>query len=157
VAHVLSSRAFDVFDARALHLGLVRGADAARAVVLRIASIDAAPHTEALTVDARGPFEADRALADAYWRVHAAVSARVRAWEVEAPEGETLTVVRAFVFWEDAVRDTGAVDAFGRPLRLASLPRDLIELIDPRELVADGRRLPEDQEDWMTYVGRSAR
>jgi hypothetical protein len=37
------------------------------------------------------------------------------------------------------------------------LPSDLLELTDPRLLVADKRRLPEDVENWQTFVRENAR
>ena len=46
-------------------------------------------------------------------------------------------------------------DAFGRPLRLSVLPDELVALTDPRVVVADGTRLPEDIEAWVRFVRRS--
>jgi hypothetical protein len=43
-------------------------------------------------------------------------------------------------------------DAFGRRLRLSGLPGDLLMLVDPRAVVVEGTRLPEDNEDWAAWV-----
>ena len=45
-----------------------------------------------------------------------------------------------------------AKDAWGRPLRLSWLPEDLLAMTDPREVVVDGTRLPEDVDNWSTWV-----
>ena len=45
-----------------------------------------------------------------------------------------------------------ARDAWGRELTLDVLPMDLLEQTDPRQVVADGTRLPEDVQSWTRYV-----
>jgi hypothetical protein len=45
-------------------------------------------------------------------------------------------------------------DAYGRQLRLWRLPADLLALTDPRQVVAQGTRLPEDVESWSDYVAK---
>jgi hypothetical protein len=35
---------------------------------------------------------------------------------------------------------------------LANLPDNLLEQVDPRVVVADGARLPEDVVSWVSYV-----
>ena len=44
------------------------------------------------------------------------------------------------------------VDGFGRPLALSRLPRDLLEQLEPRKVVADATRLPEDLVSFGRYV-----
>ena len=63
--------------------------------------------------------------------------------------------------WDQAMAAAGkggavVTDAFGRPLRLAVLPDELVALTDPRVVVADGTRLPKDIEAWVRFVRRSA-
>ena len=54
----------------------------------------------------------------------------------------------------DAVRDSGrpVVDRYGVEVTLGVLPPELLTLADPRELVGDATRLPEDVVDWQVYV-----
>ena len=61
--------------------------------------------------------------------------------------------------WSDAIdacetRGEAVADAFGRRLRLHRLPDDLLALTDPRAVVIDGTRLPEDVDNWSDWVAR---
>lgn len=51
-------------------------------------------------------------------------------------------------------RKQGVTDAYGRRLRLHWLPSDLLALTDPRAVVVDGTRLPEDVESWPAWVAK---
>ena len=56
----------------------------------------------------------------------------------------------------DAVegRKESAKDAWGRRLRLHRLPSDLLALTEPRMVVINGTRLPEDTQNWAQWVAK---
>lgn len=150
--------AFDVFDARALSLGAIRGDNAAKAALLRVSTLpsdaagDAAVYASGYT-----PPEEEDALLARFYRVYAALVPRVRAWEADAPAGEVMTPERLVRIWDEALGDVEAagtppVDGFGRRLSVAVLPDALLAQIDPRLVVQDGTRLPEDVVDFRTWV-----
>ena len=61
--------------------------------------------------------------------------------------------------WEEALdrieeRGEQPVDAYGQRLRLSQLPADLLSLTDPRMVVIDGTRNPEDVENWAAWVAK---
>jgi hypothetical protein len=154
-------RAFDVLDATALSLGRVRGKNAAAATVLLVsqvpspAELDVSVHARAQT-----SFDPLAPLADRFYTVLEALYGEVRAFEKSAPKSEKLTPKKMLALWDQALASAkkkgGTVtDAFGRPLRLAVLPDELVALTDPRVVVADGTRLPEDIEAWVRFVRRS--
>ncbi len=154
--------AFGVLDATALSLGHIRGKNAAAATVLLVQSTPAPADIDA-TVSARGStsFDPLLPLADRFYRVLDALYKQTRTFEKTAPKDEKLTPDKMLGLWDKAVADAakkGAVtDAFGRRLALAVLPDNLIALTDPRLIVADGTRLPEDVEAWVPFVHRSSR
>ena len=55
-------------------------------------------------------------------------------------------------FKEEVKRFKQTTDVIGRPMKLELLPDELINLTDPRLVVADGTRLPEDIEAWTRFV-----
>ena len=82
---------------------------------------------------------------------------QARDWERSAPAEEQLTPPVQAELWRAALRtcrDRGEpiTDAYGRELRLHRLPHDLLVLTDPRAVVLDSTRLPEDIEDWIRWV-----
>lgn len=153
--------AFGVLDGAALAMGRVRGENAATAAVLRVSSVPTPPELDlVLNTSASGAFDAAGPLSDAFYAVLAELHALTRAWEEEAPEGEQMSPKRMAELWEDAVdavEEGGKIaprDAYGRRLRLRSLPPDLLALTDPRAVVLDSTRLPEDVEDWALWIAR---
>ncbi|MBM4369913.1 MAG: hypothetical protein FJ102_27130, partial [Deltaproteobacteria bacterium] len=58
--------------------------------------------------------------------------------------------------WESTLRVYPARDPFGRLLHLSVLPQNLLALADPRVMVSDAGRLPEDVENWPAYVAEEA-
>jgi hypothetical protein len=155
--------AFDAFDARALALGQVRGEHAALAAVLRISSVPTDPAgDERLYASATSTDDAEAALLTGFYRTYEALVPLVRAWEAEAPAGEVMDPARMVALWDaalDVVEAAGTppVDGYGRRLRLPVLPGDLLRQVDPRQVVADGTRLPEDVVDWERFVAREVR
>ncbi len=162
VRATVDREAFGRFDARALLTGRIAGENAVLATLQRIADIPATP-AEAEAVDAVGskPFDPVVPLTETFYELLSDARQRVSAWEEGAPEGELLTNERMVSLWntmlKERVRDELPVDdAYGRRLELHRLPSDLLELADPRLLVADKRRLPEDIEPWQAYVWEDA-
>lgn len=150
--------AFGSFDPRALTLGQVRGEAAAQAAVLRIGQIPM-DHAGDVAVGATAAGAPDTllALTEAFYRALARLVPKVRAWEGTAPEAERMQPARMVDFWNAALEDlraegNPAVDAFGRELTLDLLPPDLLAQVDPRQIVANGTRLPEDMLSWTRYV-----
>lgn len=156
----MRSPAFGVLDAAALALGRVRGANASAATVLRVSSVPAHVELDAsINASARPPFEPLEALTDHFYTVLTELHARAREWEERAPKDEQMTPRTMARLWEDALRACEArkepvTDAYGRRLRLGQLPEDLLALTDPRAVVIDGARLPEDIENWGAWVAK---
>jgi hypothetical protein len=85
--------------------------------------------------------------------------AQAAAWERAAKDGEKITPKVVAKLWESALdamekRQEPARDAWGRRLRLHRLPSELLALTDPRQLVLDATRLPEDIENWAAWVAK---
>jgi hypothetical protein len=154
--------AFGVLDSTALVMGRIRGANAAAATLLRVRGVPARAEGERpLSFSARTPFEPDVELTEPFYRVLSELTVRVRAWEESAPQGETLSPAGLARQWEQAVaaceqRGEKVTDAFGRRLRLSQLPPELLALTDPRAVVVDGTRLPQDIENWGAWVARES-
>ena len=153
-----SAPAFGTFDGQALALGRVRGANAAAAVVLRVTSIPEPPALDAVVSShAESHFDPVAELTDHFYIVLAELHAQTRKWEAAAPVGELMTPTTMAGLWKAALaackmRGEPVDDAYGRELRLARLPGDLLALTDPRAVVVVGTRLPEDVENWAAYV-----
>jgi len=147
-------------DGQALALGRIRGANAAAATVLRVTAVPDAPRLEAV-VDghAASAFDPLEELTDRFYGVLAELHVQARAWEARAPATEKMAPATMARLWRAALaaceaRGEQITDAYGRPLRLARLPADLLALTDPRQVVAVATRLPEDVENWSAWVGK---
>ncbi|MBA2320949.1 MAG: hypothetical protein H0V89_07330, partial [Deltaproteobacteria bacterium] len=155
--------AFGAFDPRALVLGQVTGENAARAAVLRITQIPADfAGEDRISASSRKEADTTSALVDGFWRVHAATASSTRSWEAAAPPGELLPPGRVAAWWSEALdaeeqAGRAPVDGFGRRLDLTVLPHDLLAELDPRRLVGDATRLPEDDVGWMRYIDEEVR
>ncbi len=159
----MRSPAFGILDAQALTLGRIQGAAAAAAVVVQVNTI---PTPEALDnyVSASGAthFDPVAGLTDTFYRALGALYAQVRQWERSAPKKEIMRPATMAKLWQAALTQAeseGAPvqDAYGRRLKLSVLPDDLLALADPRSIVVDGTRLPEDVENWIEWVREEAR
>lgn len=155
--------AFGSFDPRALALGQVRGENAAKAALLRVTSLpmDVAGD-ERTWASATVLHDDEEVRTRAFYRALEALIGEVRAWEDAAPDGELMTNAHIVELWGEVLAAEDAsgrpvTDAFGRSLTLDLLPSDLLEQVDPRRVVADGTRLPEDVVAWTTYVDREVR
>ncbi|MCY1074131.1 MG2 domain-containing protein [Archangium lansingense] len=161
-APTVSSPAFDVLDGTALAMGRIRGANAAAATLLRVSGVpqrDGGERRVSLSVSK--PFEPEVELTEPFYRVLSELAVQARAWEESAPQGETLSPAGMAKLWEKALeacekRGEAVTDAFGRRLKLSRLPPELLALTDPRAVVVNGTRLPEDVENWGAWVAREA-
>ncbi len=154
------SPAFGALDGVALVKGHLRGENARMATILRVGeppspeSLDAPVSVYGSNgVDVRG------AVVDPFFPILAELLRQERAWERDAPAEDRLTPARAarlFAQARSVVQEAGGTvtDAYGRPLRLSTLPADLLELTAPHAIATDGARLPEDLENWAQWVAR---
>ncbi len=149
--------AFGVLDAKALQTGQVSGDNAAQATVLRISGLPPSqPGSDSVNARNQGIPDVDTPLSEAFYGLYAEARKAVRAWEKSAPEGELMTAERMVRLWESTLAQHPARDPFGRPLHLSALPHDLLALANPRVMVSDAARLPEDVENWPVYVAEEA-
>jgi hypothetical protein len=155
-----STPAFGTLDGQALAQGRIRGANAAAATVLRVSTIPTPPELDAVvTAHGETPFDAVEELTDRFYIVLAELHVQARAWEAKAPAAEKMTPKTMARLWSQALaactkRGERVDDAYGRTLRLALLPSDLLALVDPRAVVTVGTRLPEDIENWEAWVAK---
>ncbi|WP_375743053.1 MG2 domain-containing protein [Corallococcus interemptor] len=158
----VATPAFGVLDGQALAMGRIRGANAAAAALLRVTAVPSLEDEEPpLTASATSPFSPDAELTEPFYAVLTELHARTRKWEETAPAGETLDPAGLARLWAESLaaceqRGQKVTDAFGRKLRLSRLPRDLLALTDPRAVVVNGTRLPEDVVNWDAWVAREA-
>ncbi len=149
--------AFPSLDVGALTMGRIRGANARAATVLRVTALPSAADRDAwINVRGEERFDTIGPLTDAFYSVLVALHANVHAWEQSAETGKMLELDTYEKLWGQALDDVAAHgsvdDAFGRKLVLERLPDDLLALCDPRQVVIDGTRLPEDVEPWIPWV-----
>ncbi len=152
--------AFGTMDAQALSLGRIRGANAAAATLVRVSSMPPPPQVEAaVSVSGNTVFDPNEAQVDRFYVVLGELYTQVRTWESTAPETEKMTPPVMARLWNqslDAVegRKDSARDAWGRRLRLHRLPTDLLSMTEPRAVVVNGTRLPEDTQNWSQWVAK---
>ena len=152
--------AFGSLDAQALSLGRIRGANAAAATLVRVSSLPPPPAVEAsVPVHGATAFDPNATLVDRFYAVLGELYAQERSWESSAPAAEKLTPQVMARLWTQALdaveaKKESARDAWGRRLRLHRLPADLLALTDPRSVVVNGTRLPEDVQNWPQWVAK---
>lgn len=150
--------AFGVLEVAALQMGRVRGQNALEAMVLQVTGLPSRADADAYTnASSDLVFDPVVELTDHFYLVLEELYREVRRWEKEAPKDEQLLPPKLAKLWKQAVAKAKAkgatvTDAYGRELRLSVLPDDLLALTEPRAVVADGTRLPEDVEDWANWV-----
>ncbi|MFO0594511.1 MAG: MG2 domain-containing protein [Myxococcaceae bacterium] len=152
--------AFGNLDAQALSLGRIRGANAAAATLIRVSSLPAPPQVEAaVSVQGSTVFDPNEAQVDRFYTVLGEFYAQVRAWETEAPAAEKMTPATMARLWSKSLdalegKKEPVRDAWGRRLRLHRLPADLLALTEPRQVIVNGTRLPEDTQNWAQWVAK---
>jgi hypothetical protein len=157
----MSGASFAQLDGEALVFGRVRGRNAAAAIMAKVGDPEGLGPTEArpTAINAMTTFDGDALFLDGFYNVLSELHAQVRDWNERTPAGIEMHPKTMAELWGkalDACAQKGerASDAFGRRLRLSIIPRDLLALADPRMVVNDGTRLPEDVEDWAGYVAK---
>lgn len=154
------SAAFGSMDAQALSLGRIRGANAAAATLVRVASLPPPPQVEAaVSVNGSTVFDPNEAQVDRFYVVLGELYTQVRAWETSAPESAKISPQVMAQLWNTSLdvveaRKESARDAWGRRLRLHRLPMDLLALTEPRAVIVNGTRLPEDNQNWSLWVAK---
>jgi hypothetical protein len=152
--------AFGTLDGQALTLGRIRGPNAAAATVLRVSTIPTPPELDAvINATATSQFDPVEELTDNFYTVLAELHVQTRRWEATAAAAEKMRPATMSQLWTKALaaceqRGEKVVDAYGRKLRLAMLPGDLLALTDPRAVIVLGTRLPEDVENWAAWVNK---
>jgi hypothetical protein len=155
------SSAFGTLDAQALAMGRVRGANAAAAVVLKVASPPPAQEIDNyVNASSSTLFTPLEDLTDHFYTVLGELYTQTRRWEETAPASEKMMPKTMAQLWNKALdacekRGEAVGDAYGRRLRLSWLPQDLLALIEPRVVVVQAAtRLPEDVENWQAWVAK---
>lgn len=156
----IGEAAFGSLDAQALSLGRIRGANAAAATLARVSSLPPAPEQEvSISVNASTTFDPNEAQVDRFYVVLGELYGKTREWETKAPANEKMTPATMAKLWNDSLdaveaRKESARDGWGRKLRLHRLPADLLALTEPRQVVINGTRLPEDTQNWSQWVAK---
>lgn len=156
----VSAGSFDGLDAAALSLGRIRGGNAIAATLLKVSQLPP-PFQADTSVSAQGEtlFDPNETLTDRFYAVLLELHGQARAWEEKAPAAEKMTPRAMAGLWAKAVdaveaKKESARDAYGRKLRLHRLPADLLALTEPRAVIVQGTRLPEDVENWSAWVAK---
>lgn len=155
-----SNGSFGGLDAQALSLGRVRGANAIAATLLKVSALPAPPVVEApVSLAGQTFFDPGQTLVDRFYVALGELNVQVREWESAAPKAERMSPRTMAGLWAKSLaaierRKDSARDAYGRLLRLHRLPADLLALTEPRQVVIDGTRLPEDTENWAAWVAK---
>jgi hypothetical protein len=165
MAHVrpqvsMKGASFPGLDGQALVLGRIQGPNAAAATVLRVAGRPTLAELDhAVSASGSSPFDPVAELTDRFYSVLGELYNQTRLWEEKAPAAEKMRPAKMAELWSQAVaacraRGEKVDDAYGRPLRLSFLPYDLLSLTEPRLVVVQGTRLPEDVENWVAWVNK---
>lgn len=150
--------AFGTFDAVALATGRIRGDNAAMAAVQRVTVLNTvSPVAAPSNREGHHRYDPNEELTAAFYELLFDVQRAVRDWEVKAPKDELLTNETMAHIWNEVLdareeADKPVRDPWNRRLELTMLPDDLLALTDPRSLVRDGTRLPEDVVAWTRWV-----
>ncbi|MCA9567292.1 MAG: hypothetical protein KC656_05595 [Myxococcales bacterium] len=150
--------AFGAFGPRALQLGQVRGQNAAMAAVLLVSDLPMDPAGDQAVYGSGAVVPpVEEALITGFYRGLERLVVKVRAWEKESPPETQMDPPTMARLWREMLKEAQAagepvVDGYGRPLALAILPDDLLAQTDPRQVVADSTRLPEDVIGWTGWV-----
>ncbi len=153
-----SSPAYGTWDAVALTSGRIRGNYAAMAAIQRVDSVVLAEVSLPwLTHSASSDFDAVEETTSTFWEILADLHDGVRAWEADAPQGELLTNELLAQIYGEVLdrRDSEGLpytDPWERRLELYLLPESLLALCEPRVLVRDATRVPEDVVNWTHWV-----
>lgn len=157
---VLFGYGFPGLDAQALSMGRVRGKNATAATLLKVSTLPPPAELEAaVSVSGETLFDPLETLTDKFYVALEELHVQTRTWESTAPEAERMTPRTMAQLWAKALeslekKKQPAHDAWGRKLKLHRLPTDLLALTDPRAVIVNGTRLPEDVENWSAWVAK---
>lgn len=157
---VSSQAAFPGIDALALARGRVRGANAQAATLLKVSSLPPPPALDTpVSANASTLIDPNEVLVDRFYAALAELHVQTREWEGSAAATEKMTPRVMATLWGKALdalekRQQPSRDVWGRRLRLHRLPMELLALTEPRQVVVDGTRLPEDSENWNLWVAK---
>jgi hypothetical protein len=158
--NVSSTPAFPGIDAQALALGRVRGVNAQAATLLKVSTLPGEPEVDApVSATARSVIDPNAVLVDRFYVALQELHVQTREWESSAPAAQKMTPQVMASLWSKALdamekRKESPRDFWGRRLRLHRLPSDLLAFTEPRQVVVDGTRLPEDSENWSLWVAK---
>ena len=156
----MSSPAFGALDAVALASGRVQGDAALAATVLRVTQVPspaAIDRPVSVSVDTYA-FDPVVPMTDSFYGLLERLGDRVRKWDEDTPKDQLMTPDTMAGLWDEVLASAPAEmrnDPFDRPLKLRILPDDLLALVDPRVVVTNGTRLPEDVDNWIRWVRRN--
>ncbi len=151
---------FPGLDAQALSMGRVRGKNATAATLLKVTQLPPPSELEtSVSLSGETVFDPMEPLTDNFYVALEELHRQTRTWEATAAQAEQLTPATMARLWTKALealeqQKKPASDAWGRRLRLHRLPADLLALTDPRAVVVNGTRLPEDIENWSAWVAK---
>lgn len=151
---------FDGLDAAALALGRIRGGNAIAATLLKVNQLPPLPQLEtAVSLSGQTNLDTLETLTDRFYAVLLELHVQARTWEEKAPTAEKMTPKVMAGLWGKALdaveaKKESAKDAWGRRLKLHRLPADLLALTEPRAVIVQGTRLPEDIENWSQWVAK---
>jgi hypothetical protein len=157
---VVFSPGFPGLDAQALSMGRVRGKNATAATLLKVSTLPPPSEIEpSVSLSGETIFDPMETLTDKFYLALEELHVQTRTWESTAPEAERMTPKTMARLWAKALdsldlRKQPAHDAWGRKLKLHRLPYDLLALTDPRAVIVNGTRLPEDVENWSAWVAK---
>lgn len=157
---VQSEFAFPGIDAQALAQGRVRGKNAQAATLLKVSQLPPPPEIDTPAyVNSSTTLDPNAVLVDRFYVALAELHVQTREWESSAGTTEKMTPRTMATLWSKSLdalekRKEPARDLWGRKLRLHRLPADLLALTEPRQVVIDGTRLPEDSENWSMWVAK---
>ena len=141
-------------------MGRVQGKNATAATLLRVNNLPPPAELEpSISLSGETIFDPLETLTDKFYLALEELHAQTRIWEEKAPATEKMTPRTMSVLWAKALdsleqKQQPARDAWGRKLKLHRLPADLLALTDPRAVVVNGTRLPEDVENWSAWVAK---
>ncbi|MBS1153159.1 MAG: hypothetical protein H6Q89_4857, partial [Myxococcaceae bacterium] len=151
---------FPGLDAQALSMGRVRGKNATAATLLKVNALPSPAELEpSVALSGETLFDPLETLTDKFYLALEELHLQTRTWEASAPTAERMTPKTMARLWASSLdrlesKQQPAHDAWGRKLKLHRLPYDLLSLTDPRAVVVDGTRLPEDVENWTAWVAK---
>jgi hypothetical protein len=157
---VESAFAFPSIDAQALAQGRVRGGNAQAATLLKVSNLPPTPEIDTpVSLSANTVIDPNEVLVDRFYVALSELHVQTREWEASATTNEKMTPRVMAGLWKKSLdalekRKESSRDIWGRPLRLHRLPRELLALTEPRQVVIDGTRLPEDSENWNLWVAK---